>query len=94
VNLPYILWTAAFNVSFLLGYLSLDLLFRPPREPRKKARSRPATPASPAPPAQAGPPTGMGTGAPPLLEALNRNGLAVFLLVRLFFLPGWSVSLC
>jgi phosphatidylinositol glycan class W len=86
VNLPYILWVAAFNVSFLLGYLALDLAFRPSPESsaRGTARSRTTTPVSPAPPVAMLPSTG--AGAPPLLEALNRNSLIVFLLVRL---PAW-----
>jgi hypothetical protein len=32
--------------------------------------------------------------APPLLEAVNRNSLAVFLLVRFFPLPLLSPSIC
>lgn len=32
-NLPYVLWTAAFNTLFLLGYLSIERYFFPPDRP-------------------------------------------------------------
>ncbi|KAI9462017.1 GWT1-domain-containing protein [Lactarius psammicola] len=59
VNLPYVLWVAAYNTTFLLGYLLLDLAFFP--TPLAKSTPMPA---------------------PPLLEAVNRNALAVFLLAN------------
>lgn len=59
-NLPYVLWTAAYNTTFLLGYLTIEILFFPP-----------STNDSPS------------FAVPPLLEAINRNGLAVFLLANL-----------
>ncbi|KAJ7777529.1 GWT1-domain-containing protein [Mycena maculata] len=67
-NLPYALWIAAFNTSFVLAYLALDMLFFPaPAAPRPRAGARSAF----APPE-----------APPLLEAMNKNGLALFLLAN------------
>lgn len=51
-NLPYVIWTAAFNTAFLLGGLLVQM-------------------------------GDAATHAPPLLEAINRNGLVIFLLVRL-----------
>ena len=57
VNLSYILWVAAFNVSFFLIYLILlDTV------------NINAT-----------------DNTPPLLAAMNRQGLVVFLLVNVFF---------
>ena len=47
------MWTAAFNTTFLLGYLLIELLL------------------SPSPP------------IPRLLEAINTNGLAIFLVANL-----------
>jgi phosphatidylinositol glycan class W len=116
VNLPYILWVAAFNTTFLLCYLLLDLAFFP--TPLAKSTYSPVSglkvhrqpssdfhknndedgdsdsgvveDASPhARPYRAGPTatTTITSGpspmpAPALLEAINRNALAVFLLVR------------
>lgn len=55
-NLPYVLWTTAYNTSYLAGFLALELgLF----------------------------PDGGADACPPLLEAVNRNGLAVFLIANL-----------
>lgn len=60
-NLPYVIWIAAFNTSFLLAYLLIH------------------TWAST---------TYKRSSAPAIFEAINRNGLVVFLVVRplLFFL--------
>ncbi|WVQ84419.1 hypothetical protein IAT38_006571 [Cryptococcus sp. DSM 104549] len=55
-NTPYVLWVAAYNTTFLFGYLLLELLL-------------PASPSSPL--------------VPPLLDALNKNGLVVFLVANL-----------
>ena len=52
-NLPYVLWTAAYNSTFLFTYLVIELLLSPT------------------------PPT------PPLLEAINANGLVIFLIANL-----------
>ena len=60
-NLPYVLWTVAYNTAFLLGYLVVQTIFFPaPNTPYDEA-------------------------VPWTLEAFNRNGLAMFLLVSVFF---------
>jgi len=88
-NLPYTAWVAAYNTSFLLGYL---LLAPAPRartvySPHSKLKVHP--PSQP----QLGQQQQQGTmrdrsgdlsETATLLEAVNRNGLAVFLLVYLF----------
>ncbi|KAH9173899.1 GWT1-domain-containing protein [Lactarius sanguifluus] len=61
VNLPYIMWVAAYNTTFLLCYMLLDLVFFP--TPLAMSTYSPIS-------------------APPLLEAINRNSLAVFLLAN------------
>ncbi|KAI0031804.1 GWT1-domain-containing protein [Vararia minispora EC-137] len=90
VNAQYILWTAAYNTTFLLLYLALDLLLCPSPlstsvyDPvsHLKVRARANTHDGRAAPA-----------APRLLDAVNRNGLAFFLLVRRpFVLPAYSPS--
>jgi phosphatidylinositol glycan class W len=74
-NLPYALWIAAFNTSYILGYLVLDMLFFPtPAVRRKKSRQSTDDISASASPAR----------APLLLEAINKNALPVFLLVRPF----------
>jgi len=113
VNLPYIMWVAAFNTTVLLCYFLLDLAFSP--TPLSKSTYSPvsglkvvrhpnnndsdsdstSTP-TPVPPSGSfhhANASGLSPGmimtagpspmpAPPLLEAINRNSLAVFLLVR------------
>jgi phosphatidylinositol glycan class W len=103
VNLPYIAWVAAYNTTVLLCYLLLDLAFFPTplskstyspvsglkvvRRPSNgddnvsDSASTPLTMPEPSP-----------MPAPPLLEAINRNSLAVFLLVRFRFLPSPPTS--
>ena len=81
VNLPYIAWVAAYNTSFILGYLLLDLYFFP--SPLSRSMYSPTSKlkvqdTSRLPTLQQERPQ----TAPPLLEAINRNGLALFLLVR------------
>lgn len=79
VNLQYVLWVAAYNTSFLLGYLLLDLLFfssplsRSMYSPTSHLKVRPDASTSVVRPVRS---------APALLEATNRNGLVLFLLVR------------
>ncbi|KAJ2919754.1 hypothetical protein MD484_g653, partial [Candolleomyces efflorescens] len=78
INLPYILWVAAYNISFTLSYiLILDVFFFPGPKPRKGLK----------------PPPGFSDyeheyhsvleGNPPeLFEAINKHGLAVFLIAN------------
>jgi phosphatidylinositol glycan class W len=66
-NFPYALWIAAFNTSFLLGYLTLDMLFFPKSSPMAKSARAPST-SEPAPPV--------------LLAAINHNALPLFLLAN------------
>lgn len=93
VNLSYILWIAAFNTSFIFGYLLLDLLFFP--SPLSKSVYSPTSklkiPADSAaflrdhidlPEIEGNPPV--------LLEAINRNGLVIFLVVR--YIPSSNCS--
>lgn len=85
VNLPYILWVAAFNTSFLLLYLVvLDISFFPGPKPKKKkepiSMSGLASPYVPS--SQQQPPVDevLEQGNPPqLLEAINKHGLVLFL---------------
>ncbi|KAH7883049.1 GWT1-domain-containing protein [Phlebopus sp. FC_14] len=109
-NLPYILWTVAFNTSFILGYYLIEMLFFPTHISRSKDPSDP---------------TGKRliredhrsskvNGAPLLLEAINKNGLVLFLIANvatglinfftstiytsnvkaMFVLGGYSFGLC
>jgi hypothetical protein len=75
---------AAYNTSFILGYLLLDLFFFP--SPRSKS-AYPSTSKLKVPVDNHSPlrPQQQQAGNPPaLLEAFNKNGLALFLLVRCF----------
>ncbi|KAF8635696.1 hypothetical protein AX15_000321 [Amanita polypyramis BW_CC] len=71
-NLPYIFWVAAFNTSFLFAYFVLDTIFYPSPETRRSSKKLKT-------------PSGKTEGhlstaaAPPLLDAINKNGLAIFL---------------
>ncbi|KAJ7081634.1 GWT1-domain-containing protein [Mycena belliarum] len=67
-NLAYALWIVAFNTSFILAYLVLDMMFFPTPAVRK---GKPV-------------PTPIDTraSAPALLEAVNMNGLPLFLLAN------------
>ncbi|KAJ6524486.1 GWT1-domain-containing protein [Mycena capillaripes] len=71
-NLAYALWIVAFNTSFILGYLVLDMVFFPTPATRSKLK----------PPASVSPIPVAGPRAPPLLEAINKNALPLFLLAN------------
>jgi len=80
-NLPYVLWVTAFNASFILGYLLLDLYFFPSPlsksvySPTSKLKVHADSSRFPLETQQAG-------ASPVLLEAINRNGLFIFLLAN------------
>ncbi|ODN81579.1 GPI-anchored wall transfer protein 1 [Cryptococcus amylolentus CBS 6039] len=61
-NTPYVLWVAAYNTSFLLGYLLLSHFL--PTQPTSSSSSSPSS-------------------VPPLLEAMNKNSLVIFLVANL-----------
>ncbi|CDO77730.1 hypothetical protein BN946_scf184969.g82 [Trametes cinnabarina] len=88
VNLQYIIWVAAYNTTFLLGYLVLDLLFFPSPlsksvySPTSKLKMHPDPDMLKATRHLKGRDTGEGGSAPALLEAVNRNGLVLFLLAN------------
>jgi len=84
-NLSYILWVAAFNTTFLFGYLLLDLFFFP--SPLSKSIYSPTSKLKVQAdsgslernhllqqPLEGNPPV--------LLEAINRNGLVLFLIAN------------
>ncbi|KAE9408960.1 hypothetical protein BT96DRAFT_962565 [Gymnopus androsaceus JB14] len=70
-NISYVFWICAYNVSFILGYLALDMIFfsPPSSSSRRKTEQRPVSSLPQAPTAI----------PPPLLAAINKNGLVVFL---------------
>ncbi|KAG7448680.1 GWT1-domain-containing protein [Guyanagaster necrorhizus] len=73
VNLSYILWVAAYNTSFILAYLLMDLYFYP----------SPSKSNSPQPSGEEVLPSRVAVSAP-LFEAVNKNGLLLFLLANVF----------
>ncbi|KAK7053023.1 Glucosaminyl phosphatidylinositol (GlcN-PI) nositol acylation protein [Paramarasmius palmivorus] len=70
VNLSYILWVSAYNTSFILGYMVLDMAFFSKARPSKSSKSSMDEPIR-----DPGIP-------PPLLSAINKNALPVFLLAN------------
>ena len=83
VNLPYILWIVAFNAAFLCAYLVIDMVFFPTPEPRKTPKDRQDKKIDEyASPPQREPSNPQLLLTPPkLLGAINKNALALFLLV-------------
>ncbi|KAI9068191.1 hypothetical protein FKP32DRAFT_1562231 [Trametes sanguinea] len=88
VNLQYIIWVAAYNTTFLLGYLVLDLLFFPSPlsksvySPTSKLKVHPDPDMLKATRHLKGCEASQGGSAPPLLDAINKNGLVLFLLAN------------
>ncbi|KAJ8508122.1 hypothetical protein ONZ45_g9591 [Pleurotus djamor] len=82
-NFQYILWIAAYNTSFILGYLLLDLYFFP--SPLTKSVYSPTSKLKvPVESTTALQLLGNQLGnPPPLLEAINKNALALFLLANI-----------
>ena len=84
VNLPYIVWISAFNTTFILGYLVLDLVFFPSPlsrsvySPTSKLKVQPDPALLRTDRRFRGPD---GIAPAPLFEAINKNGLILFLLV-------------
>ncbi|KIK98871.1 hypothetical protein PAXRUDRAFT_133223 [Paxillus rubicundulus Ve08.2h10] len=77
-NLPYILWIVAFNTSFILGYYLLDMLFFPTRISKLRDLSDPSGKRI----LREDTETSKTKSAPALLEALNKNGLVIFLVAN------------
>ncbi|KAJ7272716.1 GWT1-domain-containing protein [Mycena haematopus] len=73
-NFAYALWIVAFNTSFILGYLVLDMIFFPAPAAPRKTKSALSSPTPTHIPASASL-----ARAPPLLEAINQNALPLFL---------------
>ncbi|KAG2146444.1 GWT1-domain-containing protein [Suillus bovinus] len=73
-NLSYVLWVAAYNTSFILGYILLDMVFFPTRT--LKIRD----PTDPSGKRLLIEEKGSKTSAPALLEAINKNSFILFLL--------------
>ena len=83
-NIQYVLWIAAFNTTWLFAYLLLDLYFFP--SPLSKSVYSPVSKLKMAPPMSPAFPKAEELSPPTLLEAVNTNGLVLFLIVRCRFL--------
>ncbi|KAI0816924.1 GWT1-domain-containing protein [Trametes gibbosa] len=110
VNVQYITWVAAFNATFLLGYLALDLFFFPSPlsksvySPTSKLKIHLDPDVLKATRHVRGRDLSAGASAPPLLEAINKNGLVLFLLANIttgfinlsmptMYMSDWSAML-
>ncbi|KAF8584602.1 GWT1-domain-containing protein [Ramaria rubella] len=90
-NARYVFWVAAFNTTFITAYLALDIIFYPPRLEQKALQRKPSNLLSPSssPSAQRAsePASSIDTASPRkasiLLEAINMNGLPLFLLANI-----------
>jgi glucosaminylphosphatidylinositol acyltransferase len=85
-NAPYVLWVAAYNASFLTAYLALDIIFfsHAPSRSHSRTSSNALSPKS-AGRVELQPGTQPPRKTAMLLEAINLNGLPLFLLVRIIF---------
>ncbi|KAL0564054.1 Glucosaminyl phosphatidylinositol (GlcN-PI) nositol acylation protein [Marasmius crinis-equi] len=78
VNISYVFWICAYNTSFVLGYMLLDMLFFPtprPSKPKYKDKTSGVD--------EYNYTENMGETPPALFNAVNKNGLALFLLANL-----------
>ncbi|KAF9461756.1 GWT1-domain-containing protein [Collybia nuda] len=86
VNLTYILWMVAFNTSFILGYFLLDLYFYPSSTAKKIGHPSPVKLNPPSDHTRSGmhqmTPQRHLENPPPLLEAINKNSLVLFLVAN------------
>jgi phosphatidylinositol glycan class W len=73
-NISYVLWVAAYNTSFILGYIFLDMMFFPTRT------SKIRDPTDPSGKRLLIGEKGPKSSAPALLEAINKNAFILFLL--------------
>ena len=87
-NLPYILWIVAFNTSFILGFYLIDMIFFPTRTSKLKDPLDPLGKRI----LQEDPTASTSNSAPALLEAINKNGLVIFLIVS--SLPSANLPSC
>jgi len=86
VNLSYIFWVAAYNTSFVLGYLLLDIYFSPSKL-KQSPDTKLAVPVG-NPELRGDPPS---QHPPALLDAINKNGFPLFLLVSIYLTISGSL---
>ncbi|KAH6903282.1 GPI-anchored wall transfer protein 1 [Coprinopsis sp. MPI-PUGE-AT-0042] len=81
VNVPYILWVAAYNVTFVLAYtVVLDIVFFPKPKTKKSPKSPRLSSKEDELYAH---PTPLEGNPPKLLEAINNHSLTIFLIANL-----------